>query len=299
MGGDNLFANFETLLESRQGKAVLIVAAAHDEFTLEAVFRAVEVFNLDYRLVGDEKSIRQICAKLGKKPDSIIHAANDEEIAKKSVLLVKEATNGVLVKGHIETSTLLKAVVNKESGIRASKTMSHIAFLEIPSYKKLLAVTDGGMCASPNLEQKIDIVNNALNLYYNMAGGDYIPKLAALAASETLNPKLEDSVHADELKKLALRGEFGDVVFEGPISFDLAISKKSAEKKGFASPVCGDVDIFLMPGITAGNVFCKCLIEWAGAKMAGVVVGASAPIVLVSRSASAEEKLNSIALCLK
>ena len=294
-----LFSNFEALLASRKGQARLVVAAAHDEFTLEAVFKAAEVFNLEYQLVGDEVKIKEIAEKYSEKPSSIVHETDDEEIAKKSVSLIKETTGGVLVKGHMETSTLLKAVVNKENGIRRAKTMSHIAFLEIPAYKKLLAVTDGGMCASPTLEQKVDIVKNALYLYKNMVGSDYIPKVAALAASETLNPKLEDSVHGDELKKLAGSGEFGNIVFAGPISFDLAVSKKSAEKKGYSSPVCGDVDIFLVPGITAGNVFCKCLIEWAGAKMAGVVVGACAPIVLVSRSASAEEKLNSIAICLK
>ena len=292
-----MFSDFNVLLNSRRGHAKLVVAAAHDEFTLDAVFSAADVFNLEYQLVGNEEKIKQICEKLKKEPGNVIHVAEDEEIAKKSVSLIKEVTDAVLVKGHIETSTLLRAVVNKEYGIRRAKTMSHIAFLEIPAYKKLLAVTDGGMCASPSLEQKIDIVKNALNLYKNMASSDYIPKVAALAASETLNPKLEDSVHGDELKKLAASGEFGNVIFEGPISFDLAVSEKSAEKKGYSSPLCGDVDIFLVPGITAGNVLCKCLIEWAGAKMAGVVVGAAAPIVLVSRSASAEEKLNSIALC--
>ena len=294
-----LLSNFDDLLASRRGYCTLVVAAAHDEFTLQAVFKAAEIFNLGYQLIGDEGKIRQICAGLGKEPNSIVHATEDEEIAAKSVSLIKQAKDGVLVKGHIETSYLLRAVVNKEKGIRSSKTMSHIAFLEIPAYKKLLAVTDGGMCVCPTLEQKTDIVKNALRLFKNMAGSDYVPKLAALAASETLNSKLDDSVHADELKKLAERGEFGNVVFEGPISFDLAVSKESAEKKGYTSPVCGDVDIFLVPGITAGNVFCKCLIEWAGAKMAGVVAGATAPIVLVSRSASAEEKLNSIALCIK
>ena len=294
-----MFSNFDALLNSRQGHARLVVAAAGDEFTLEAVFKASEVFGLQYQLVGDEEKIKQICEKLGKEPGKVAHASDDEEIAKKSVALIKETIDGILVKGNIETSTLLRAVVSKENGIRRAKTMSHVAFLEIPEYKKLLAVTDGGMCASPNLEQKIDIVKNALHLFKNMTGADYAPKVAALAASEALNPKLEDSVHADELGKLAANGEFGDVVFAGPISFDLAVSKKSAEKKGYSSPVCGEVDIFLVPGITAGNVFCKCLIEWAGAKMAGVVVGAAAPIVLVSRSASAEEKLNSIALCLK
>ena len=294
-----MYSNFGELQKSRKGESKLVVAAAHDEFTLEAVFKAAEVFGLSYQLVGDEEKIKRICEKLGKEPNGVIHSTSDEEIAKKAVSLIKEVVDGILVKGHIETSTLLKAVVNKEYGIRKAKTMSHIAFLEISAYKKLLAVTDGGMCANPNLEQKIDIVKNAINLYKNMADDNYIPKVAALAASETLNPKLDDSVHADELRKLAHSGEFGSVVFEGPISFDLAVSKKSADKKGYESPVCGDVDIFLMPGITSGNVFCKCLIEWAGAKMAGVVVGASAPIVLVSRSASTDEKLNSIAICLE
>ena len=294
-----MYSNFDNLLASRTGHATLVVAAAHDEFTLEAVFKAAEVFDLGYQLVGDEEKIRHICKELGKEPGITHHATDDQETAIKSVSLIKEIENGVLVKGHIETGTLLRAVVNKEHGIRSTKTMSHIAFLEIPAYNKLLAVTDGGMCASPSFEQKIDIVKNALRLYKNIAGSDYIPKVAALAASETLNPKLDDSVHADELKKLAESGEFGKIFFEGPISFDLAVSKKSAEKKGYESPLCGDVDVLLMPGITAGNVLCKSLIEWAGAKMAGVVVGAAAPIVLVSRSASAEEKLNSIALCLK
>ena len=294
-----MYSNFEDLLKSRKGTARLVVAAAHDESTLQAVFEAAEVFDLEFQLVGDEAKIRKICESLGKNPGSkILHENDDESIASKSVSLIKQTTGGVLVKGHIETSTLLRAVVNKEDGIRETKTMSHIAFLEIPAYKKLLAVTDGGMCACPSLEQKIDIIKNALNLYKNMAGSDYTPKVAAITASETLNPKLEDSVHADELKKLADGGEFENVVFAGPISFDLAVSEKSAAKKGYSSPVCGDVDIFLVPGITAGNVLCKCLIEWAGAKMAGAVVGATAPIVLVSRSASAEEKLNSIALCL-
>ena len=299
----NLLTGFAELVKSRVGLAnsKLVVAAAHDRDTLEAVYGAADFFGLGYLLVGDGEKIKRFSDEMGRSPDggSIVHSLDDESTAKTSVSIIKDMTNGVLVKGMIETSTLLRAVVNKESGIRAEKTMSHVAFLELPSYHKLFAVTDGGMCQNPTLEQKADIVKNAVRMYRSIAGKGYEPKIAALSASETVNPKLEESVHCAELKKMAGDGEFGRVVFEGPISFDLAASKKAAHKKGYDSPVCGDADIFLVPNITTGNVFCKCLIEWAGAKMAGAILGAAAPIVLVSRAASAEEKLNSVALCIR
>lgn len=297
-----MYKDFANLVKSRKGAANsrLIVAAAHDKDTLEAVFNASGVFGLDYLLVGDGEKIRRFADEIGFNPGegTIVHSPDDENTAKTSVSLIKETTGGVLVKGLIETSTLLRAVVNKEYGIRAEKTMSHVAFLEVPAYHKLFAVTDGGMCQYPTMEQKADIIKNAVRMFKTLAGDGYVPKIAALSASESVNPKLEESVHCAELKKLAEEGEFGSVIFEGPISFDLAVSKKAAEKKGYESPVSGDADIFLVPNITTGNVFCKCLIEWAGAKMAGAVLGAASPIVLVSRAASAEEKLNSVALCI-
>ena len=299
IGGDVLHKNFDSLLKSRTGsrKCRLIVAAAHDPHTLGAIFEAAGVFGLEYELIGDGGKIVEIAAQMGRElPVGCVHnTGDDDETARKSVAMAKKITDGVLVKGLIETSTLLRAVVNREDGIRAADTMSHVAFLELPGYHKLVAVTDGGMIQNPSLEQKADIVNNVANLY-RTAG--QVPKIACLSSSETVSLKFEESVHGARLKEMAAEGAFGDVMLEGPISFDLAISRKAAEKKGYASPICGDVDVFFVPNITVGNVMCKCLIEWAGAKMAGIVLGATLPIVLVSRAASAEEKLNSIALCL-
>lgn len=292
------FESFGELVSTRGGGGTLVVAAAHDAQTLEGAFAAAARFGLECHLVGDAEKIKRICDEKGAAPASVTHEPAAAAAAAAAVSMARDCPRGILVKGMLETGALLKAAVSREGGIRKSGTMSHVAFLEIPAYHKLLAVTDGGMCQSPGLAQKADILKNALSLWRGLAGEGFAPKVAVLSASERVDAKLEDSVHGAELAALARGGEFGDAIVAGPISFDLAASRESAMKKGYESPVCGDADILLVPGITAGNALCKSLVEWAGARMAGVVAGARVPIVLVSRSAGWEEKLNSIALCL-
>ena len=271
-----------------------MVAAAHDGHTLEAVFAAAEELGMRYILVGFREKIISISADLGVTPGSenIVDANNDPDCAAIAIDLIKTGSGNALMKGIIDTGTLLKAVLNKESGIRGSGTLSHLALLESPGYHKLIGVTDGGMIPNPTLEQKIDIVRNAAG-YFNKIGYTK-PKVAALCASETVSPKMPETVEAAELQDMCREGRLGDCLLEGPISFDLAVSKESAEIKGFKSEISGETDIMLVPNITVGNVFIKGQIYWAGAKMAGCIIGAEAPIVLVSRGASAEEKLLSI-----
>lgn len=198
------------------------------------------------------------------------------------------------MKGKIQTADLLRAVVNKENGLRTGKVMSHIVIHEIPTYHKLLAVTDGGMMMYPNLDEKKQIIENAVSTF--LALGYENPKVAVLAAVETVNPKMQESVDADMLKKMNIKGEIKNCIVEGPISYDLTMSKESASIKGFVSPVTGEADIIVVPNITVGNILGKSLVYSAGAKMAGFIVGAKVPIVLTSRGSTSEEKYLSLAL---
>lgn len=198
------------------------------------------------------------------------------------------------MKGKLQTADLLKAVVDKEKGLRTGNVISHVAILEIPAYRKLIAVTDGGMVMYPNLDEKKQILENSVNVF--LAMGYECPKVAVLCAVETVNPKMPETVDADTLKNMNRDGEIKDCMVEGPISLDLTFNKESAEIKGYSSPVTGDADILLVPNITTGNIMSKALIEMAGATMAGMVVGAKVPIVLTSRGASSEEKYLSLVL---
>lgn len=293
------YKNFDELIGAIQSNATikrLVVAAAQDEHTLEAVFRARRDKIVDPYLIGDADKIRAIIQNLGEElpANHIIPAANEVEAAKMAVDAIRANKADILMKGKIETADLLRAVVNKEFGLRTKGIMSMVVFHEMPSYHKLLAVTDGGMVMYPNLEEKKHLVLNAVDTMVSM--GYDCPKVAVLAAVERVNPKMPETVDAEQLKLMNRRGEIANCYIEGPISYDIAMSEESARIKGFSSPVVGDADLLVVPNITTGNVLGKCLQYSAGAKMAGIIVGAQVPIVLTSRGASSEEKYLSLAL---
>jgi len=296
-----MYKNFKELRDSLSATEpkTLVVAAAHDEHTLEAVFSAAETLPMKYILVGERDKILEISKKLGKDvpEDVIVDAKDNHEAAVKSVELIRNGKGNVLMKGIVDTGVLLKPVLDRETGIRGSGTMSHVAVLEVPAYHKLVAITDAAMLPHPTFEQKVDILKNAVEFFSKL--GIKKPKISALAAVETVSEKMPETVHAQKLMEMCKNGELGDCHVEGPLSFDLSVSEETAKIKKYSGTVTGDVDIFLAPEITAGNVLTKGLMYWGGAKMAGGVVGAKVPIVLVSRGSSAEEKLLSIALCLK
>ena len=294
-----MFAGFDELHGKPAGctPKTLVAAAAHDEHTLEAIYDATKEFPMQYRLVGNREKIMAISTKLGTTPDpnAIVDATDDNDCARKAVALVRNGMGDLLMKGMLESGVLLKAVLDKDSGIRSSETLSHLAVLEVPGYHKLVGVTDGGMLPYPTLEQKAAIVRNTVAFYERL--GFKQPKFAALSASESVSGKIPETVDAAELQAMCERGELGDCLLEGPLPFDISVSREAASVKGVSSKVSGDVDVFLVPNITAGNVLAKGLIYWGKTKMAGCVLGAKVPIVLVSRNATAEEKLFSIMLC--
>ena len=274
-----------------------VVAAAHDEHTLQAVFAARRDGLIRPILVGRRNEIRSIARSLGEElsPEQIVDAQDDLECAARSVALIREGKGDILIKGMLQTGTLLKAVVHRETGIRASQVMSHVAILDVPRYHKLLFITDGGRVVAPNLEQKGHILKNAVDFCRFL--GYERPKAAALCAVETVNPAMPETGDALSLKEAGERGEFGPCIVEGPISLDLATDREAALVKGYHSPVAGDADILLVPAIAVGNVLGKALYGLAGGQMAGVVLGAAVPITINSRGATPEEKYYSILLC--
>lgn len=281
----------------KQAPATVAVAWAQDAHTLEAVLRAAREGLLRYRLVGKAREILALGEELGYAINAadITEAETEEAAARLAVGLVRSGEADFLQKGKLPTATLLRQVVNKETGIGRGRLMSHLALLELPGYPKLLGVTDGGMVPHPGLEEKKVILENALELFWRL--GYDRPLAAALCGAETVSPKLPETVDAAALKEAALAGDFGPCVLEGPISFDLATDPHSARIKGYDSPVAGQADLLLTPDLAAGNLMVKGLTGFAGAKMVGVVLGARCPIALNSRSADPMEKYNALLLC--
>ena len=277
-------------------RVTLSVAAAHDEEVLLAIKSAVEMEIITPILIGEENKIREISKEINfdLSKFKIINKGTIEECAEIAVKLVSSGEVDFVMKGLLDTSVILKAVLNKEWGLRTDSLLSHVMVYEIPSYDKLLVTTDGGMNIAPDYNQKVKILKNAIEATKPL-GLKHI-KVACLAAKEKVNSKMQATVDARALQEAGERGEFGkDVTVEGPLAFDLAVSKEAAKVKGFKSKVSGETDIMLMPTIEVGNGIGKALTYFAGAKSAGIIMGAKAPIVLVSRADSHESKLYSIA----
>lgn len=283
-------------LQTKDSKKRVAVVAAHDEHTLEAVIRAYKEQVCVPILIGKQKEIVKILKSFPPilNESTIINIERDEDAAKKAVELIRNGEADFIMKGKIQTADLLRVVVKKEMGLRGDRMISHIAIFEIPLYHKLLAITDGGMVMYPSLDDKRQIIENAVEVFHTL--GYSTPKVAILSAIETINPKMLDTTEADDLKQMNERGEIKNCIVEGPISYDLAMSEDSAAIKGYKSTITGDVDILVVPSITVGNILAKALCYSAGAKMAGIVVGAKTPIVLTSRGSSAEEKYLSLVL---
>ena len=273
-----------------------VVAAAHEEHTLEAVFQASQDGLIRPIFVGRPEEISAIACRLGQSiPEGDLISAEDETAcAEKAVALIHQGRGQMLIKGMLQTGTLLREVVRPETGIRAAPLLSHVAILDVPAYHKLLFLTDGGMVVAPDLEQKREILHNVLSLC-RFLGYD-MPKVAVLCAVETVSARMTETEDAAQLKEEGEQGKFGPCLVEGPISFDLATDRRASEWKGYQSPVAGDADILLVPNIVSGNLLGKALYGMAGGEMAGVVLGASVPITVNSRGATSEEKYNSIAI---
>ena len=279
----------------------LAVASAQEASVLEAVVDAYEAGIAEPILVGDPEAIVAAAAEarggLGVDISAfeIVPVRDLYASAAKAVELVKTGVAGFLMKGIIDTAPLLRAVLNKETGINAGHLASHVAVMEVPTYHKLLVITDAAINIAPDLTGFIDIIASAVAV--SQALGTKLPKVAILAAVEKVNPeKMPCTVTAAILTQMNRRGQIRNCVVDGPLALDNAISAESARIKKIVSDVAGDADILIVPDIEAGNILYKCLLDLAQAKGAGIVMGAAKPIVLTSRADTAETKLASIAL---
>lgn len=276
-------------------KKQIAVAVAHDPTVLKAVIMADELDITDYILVGDEKKILDISKEFGFeiKENKIFNEPNTIRAVQKSVELVSTNKADILMKGFINTDDFLRGVLKKEGGLRTGKVMSHVYVLESEALNRLLFITDGSMNIYPDLETKCSIILNSIYLA-NIFEIDE-PKVAVTTAIELANPKMPSTIDAAVLAKMSQRNQFSGKIIDGPLALDNAISPWAAEHKGIGGPVAGKADIIVVPTIEAGNILCKAHVYLTGGNLAGVVIGASAPIVLTSRADTAQSKLNSIA----
>jgi len=296
--GDLMIKNFNELLEAAksQRKMKIVVAAAQDEDVLAAVSKAGEMGLAEPVLVGDEAKIREIMKAMGIDGAGyeIINEPDPVMAARKSVELVRNGKGDFLMKGILQTADIMRAVLDKEIGLRTDNLISHVMVYEVPTYKKLLFLTDGGMNVAPDLEQKVQILENAVIVCKAMKMDRVYASV--LAGAETVNPKIPATVDAKAIADMKDKWEPMGVVVEGPVALDLAISQEACAHKGYKGEGGGNADILLVPYYEVGNALGKSLTYFAGAKSAGIIMGAKVPIVLVSRADTAESKLLSIAL---
>ncbi|WP_053367068.1 phosphate butyryltransferase [Bacillus sp. FJAT-27245] len=289
-------------LESLIGKAVengkktVAVAAAGDHEVLEAVSLAVKRNLANFLLYGDREQIESMYGSSSDRSISIIHSPDPQKAAENAVKAVSSGRADVLMKGNVQTSVILKAVLNKEFGLRTGKILSHTAAFEIEGYDRLILVTDAAMNIAPDLEQKAGIIRNAVALAKSIGVDN--PKVAPLCAVETVNPAMHATLDAASLSAMNRRGQIVGCIVDGPLALDNAVSALAAEHKGICGAVAGKADILLVPSIETGNVLYKSLVYFAKAKVGAVICGAKAPIILTSRSDSSESKLYSLALAL-
>ncbi len=274
----------------------LIVACAEDEHVLEAVELARKEDIIDPILVGNQEEILKIMNDLNINPTyyKIIDEKDKEKASLKAVKLVHNEKEAILMKGLVDTSIILKAALNKEFGLRTENRISHVSVMESANYHKLLLMSDGAMNIAPRLDEKRQIIENSVKIAHAL--GNERPNVAIIGAVEKINPQMEATLDARDLKKMNEDGIIKNCVVSGPFAIDNAINKEAALHKGIEDPAAGEADILIMPRIEAGNVFYKTMMFLANAKSASVIAGAQKPIVLTSRADSTMSKYYSIAL---
>lgn len=293
-----MIKNFQDVMEiaKQRGPKTISVACAQDAEVLSAVNQAKEAGIADVILVGDKEKIEEIAAE--KNIDiakfEIIDIKDLTEASRKAVELVSTGKAHMVMKGLVDTSIILKAVLDAEIGLRTGNVLSHVAVFDVEEYDRLFFVTDAAMNLAPDLNTKKQIIENTVGVAHALDIEE--PKVAAVCAVEKVNPKMKDTVDAAKLEEMNKNGEITGCIVGGPFALDNAVSMDAAKHKGITHPVAGQADILLVPDIEAGNILYKSMVFFAKAKNAGLIMGAKAPVILTSRADSDEAKLYSIAL---
>jgi phosphate acetyltransferase len=289
---------YERLLARCEGLAPVPTAVAHpcEATALGGAVEAAQKGLIAPLLVGPADKIAEVAKSaqidLGDLP--IVDVPHSHASAAKAVALIREGKAEILMKGSLHTDELMSAIVSREGGLRTGRRISHVFIMDVPTYHKVLIVTDGAINIAPTLEDKVDICQNAIDLANSL--GLTRPKVAILAAVETVTSKMPATIDAAALCKMAERGQITGALLDGPLAFDNAISTQAAETKGIRSAVAGDPDILLAPDLEAGNILAKQLSFLANADSAGMVLGAKVPVILTSRADSVRSRIASCAV---
>jgi len=291
---------YELLLERCRAFEPIVTAVAHpcEKTALEAAIDAAAQGLIVPILVGPEAKIREVAREGGIDIGSyrIVDAPHSHAAAARAVELVRQGEAQLLMKGSLHSDEILGAVVARETGLRTGRRLSHVFIMDVPTYHKVLIVTDAAINIAPGLEEKVDICQNAIDLA--IALGVKTPKVAILAAVETVNSKMKTTLEAAALCKMADRGQITGGILDGPLAFDNAISADAAKMKGIKSEVAGDPDILLVPDLESGNMLAKQLSFLANADSAGIVLGARVPVILTSRADSVRSRIASCAVAM-
>lgn len=291
---------YERLLARCKGLEPVPTAVVHpcESTALTGAVEAARRGLIKPLLVGPAARIREIAASEGIDLGELemIGTPHSNASASAAVALIKEGRAEILMKGSLHTDELMAAVVSREGGLRTARRISHAFVMDVPNYHKVLIVTDGAINIAPTLEDKVDICQNAIDLAISL--GLEKPKVAILAAVETVTSKMPATIDAAALCKMAERGQITGGILDGPLAFDNAISKQAAQTKGIKSDVAGDPDILLAPDLEAGNILAKQLSFLANADSAGMVLGARVPVILTSRADSVRSRIASCAVAM-
>ncbi len=295
-----MIQNFEQLLDQalkHKGKRIVVVFPNNIE-TMQAVYDACERTLARFTLVGDEDIIKRKMGEMGetRMPFNVIHQPLVADALKTSLQLVKDGKCDILMKGGVDTSSMMKAVLHDDAGIKTGRLLSDIFILEFPQRtdNKFVMITDGGMTLAPDLKNKVELINNAVEVAHAL--GNSNPKVAVLSATEFVVPSLQSTLDAAALSKMNDRGQIKGCVVDGPFALDNAISPEAAAEKAIASPVAGHAEILIAANIESANSLAKSTTYFAGLRLAHVIVGGKVPILIPSRADKSEAKLLSLAL---
>jgi phosphate butyryltransferase len=293
-----MFRNFDQILEAARarGPVTIAVAAAHDPDVIESLKLARELKLAHGILVGNGAKIRALAREQSFDiPDNLIINEPDEGVAlRQTIALVREGRAGLLMKGKVPTATLVRAILDREAGLRTSRLLSQVIVLRTPRHDRLMIVTDAAINIAPTLSQKVELCRNAMEVA--RAIGIEKPNIAALCALEFVNPEMPATVDAAALCAMNRRGQLRNCYIEGPIALDVPMSKFAAQRKSIDSPIVENTDIFLAPDIEAANILYRAIVYFGEAESGGIVLGARVPLVLLSRAETAETKVRSIAV---
>jgi phosphate butyryltransferase len=279
-----------------EGPASIAVAAGQDPDVLQALKQAQSMGLAEGILVGDRSRMEPMVERVGLElaPDRLIHEPDQAQAAKKAIALIREGRASLLMKGKINTSTLIRAVLDRETGLRTGRLLSQVIVFQVPGIQRLMVMTDAAINIAPNLAQKAEICRNAIEVAH--AIGVARPNLAVLCALEFVNPEMPATLDAAGLTLMNRRGQISGAYVEGPIALDSPLSRFAAERKGIDSPLVEATDIFLAPDIEAANILYRAILYFARGESGGIVLGARVPLILLSRAETPETKIRSIAL---